>query len=124
MEDAEAPVRLGRRFPVMDRSGELWRERLDAAYQSLHDAHGQSWTLGDEGVRQQVAQAHEGACRRAFAHIENEAALARTGARGRHRVDTHGLVAAVFDQPDSRTGDLNQRMHFAVSAKVQGVDGK
>src|SRR5665811_190756 len=41
----------------------------------------------------------------------------------RDRIDTHGLVAAVFDHPDSRTGDPNLHTHVAVSAKVQGVDG-
>src|SRR5665811_1527382 len=42
----------------------------------------------------------------------------------RDRIDTHGLVAAAFDHPDSRTGDPNLHTHVAVSAKVQGVDGK
>jgi len=188
LEDAQASVRLGRRFPVMDRTGDAWRDRLDAAYQQFHDAHGRRpergperdlvrwnvaaelfrgtqhrdpaddgelkafvarvakpprqpvagvdlvftpvksvsvlWALGDEEIRGQVEQAHEAAWRRAFAYVEQHAALTRTGAAGIAQVDTHGLIAAAFDHPDSRTGDPNLHTHVAVSAKVQGRDGK
>ena len=82
------------------------------------------WALGDERVRAQVEQAHEAAWRRAFAYVEQHAALTRTGAAGIAQVDTRGLVAAAFDHPDSRTGDPNLHTHVAVSAKVQGLDGK
>jgi conjugative relaxase-like TrwC/TraI family protein len=188
IEGAEASVRLGRRFPVMDHTGEVWRERLDAAYRAFRgkngrrpergperdlirwnvandlfrETHGRTpvddaelksfvakvakparqpvagvdlvftpvksvsvlWALGDEWVRQQVLEAHEAAWRCAFAYIEREAALTRTGAAGVAQVDTRGLVAAAFDHPDSRTGDPNLHTHVAVSAKVQGLDGK
>ncbi len=187
-EDAMASVRLGRRYPVIDHSGELWRDRLDGAYRQFHEAHGRRpergperdlvrwnvatelfretqhrdpagdgelkgfvarvakpprqpvagvdlvftpvksvsvlWALGDERVRAQVEQAHEAAWRRAFAYVEQHAALTRTGAAGIAQVDTRGLVAAAFDHPDSRTGDPNLHTHVAVSAKVQGLDGK
>lgn len=187
LEQAQASVRLGRRFPVLDHTGQVWRERLDAAYGSFRDAHGRRpqrgperdlvrwnvatdlfrerhgrepvdgaelkgfvaqvarpprqpvagvdlvftpvksvsvlWALGDDRVRTQVAQAHEAAWRRAFALLEKEAALTRTGAAGVAQVDTRGLVAAAFDHPDSRTGDPNLHTHVAVSAKVQGLDG-
>ena len=82
------------------------------------------WALGDEPVRRQVELAHEAAWRRAFAYLESHAALTRTGAAGIAQVETHGLVAAAFDHPDSRTGDPNLHTHVAVSAKVQGLDGK
>jgi conjugative relaxase-like TrwC/TraI family protein len=185
---ARASVRLGRRFPVIDHSGDAWRDRLDAAYQQFHVAHGRRpergperdlvrwnvagelfretqqrdpvddgelkafvarvarpprqpvagvdlvftpvksvsvlWALGDERIRRQVEQSHEAAWRRAFAYVEQHAALTRTGAAGIAQVDTHGLVAAAFDHPDSRTGDPNLHTHVAVSAKVQGLDGR
>ncbi len=187
-EAAQASVRLGRRFPVIDHSGDAWRDRLDAAYQQFHEAHGRRpdrgperdlvrwnvateffrktqhrdpaddtelkafvarvakpprqavagvdmvftpvksvsvlWALGDERIRGQVEQAHEAAWRRAFAYVEQHAALTRTGAAGIAQVDTRGLVAAAFDHPDSRTGDPNLHTHVAVSAKVQGLDGR
>ena len=48
LEDARASVRLGRRFPVIDHSGELWRERLDGAYRQFHVAHGRRPERGPE----------------------------------------------------------------------------
>jgi len=48
LEDARASVRLGRRFPVIDHSGELWRERLDGAYQQFEEAHGRRPERGPE----------------------------------------------------------------------------
>jgi conjugative relaxase-like TrwC/TraI family protein len=184
---ALAAVRLGRRFPTIDQSHEVWRDRLNAAYAQFEAALGHGpergperdlvrwnvaqqlflqvhqgdprddselkafftqvampprqpvagvdlvftpvksvsvlWALGDDRVRHQVEQAHEAAWRRAFAYVETHGARTRTGAAGVAQIDTHGLVAAVFDHPDSRTGDPNLHTHVAVSAKVQGVDG-
>jgi conjugative relaxase-like TrwC/TraI family protein len=82
------------------------------------------WALGDDQVRREVEAAHEAAWRRAFSYVETHAARTRTGAAGVAQIDTHGLVAAAFDHPDSRTGDPNLHTHLAVSAKVQRVDGK
>ncbi|HET7475192.1 MAG TPA: MobF family relaxase [Dermatophilaceae bacterium] len=82
------------------------------------------WALGDDRVRREVEAAHEAAWRRAFSYVEEHAARTRTGAGGVAQIDTRGLVAAAFDHPDSRTGDPNLHTHVAVSAKVQGVDGK
>jgi conjugative relaxase-like TrwC/TraI family protein len=187
-EQAEASARLGRPFPVIDDTGRVWRERVQAAYQGFATEHGRRpdrgverdlirwnvatelfretcgrapaddgelkafvaraakparqpvagvdlvftpvksvsvlWALGDETVRRQVEAAHEAAWRRAFAYLEGEAALTRTGKAGVAQVDTNGLVAAAFDHPDSRTGDPNLHTHVAVSAKVQGTDGQ
>ena len=187
-EAAVAAVRLGRRFPTIDQSHQVWRDRLLAAYAEFQTAHGHSpergperdlvrwnvahqlfledhgrephddaelkaffarvakpprqpvagvdlvftpvksvsvlWALGDDRVRREVERAHEAAWRRAFSYVEIHAARTRTGAAGVAQVDTHGLVAAAFDHPDSRTGDPNLHTHVAVSAKVQGVDGK
>ncbi|MGB8385546.1 MAG: MobF family relaxase, partial [Dermatophilaceae bacterium] len=187
VEEAEASVRLGRRFPVIDQAGAVWRDRLDAAYETFQREHGRRpergperdlirwtvatelfqetqergptddaelkafiarvakpprqpvagvdlvftpvksvsvlWALGDEHIRTQVEAAHEAAWQRAFAFVEREAALTRTGKAGIAQVDTNGLVAAAFDHPDSRSGDPNLHTHVAVSAKVQGLDG-
>jgi len=187
-ETAVAAVRLGRRFPTIDQSHEVWRDRLTAAYGEFETAHGHRpergperdmvrwnvahelflethqreprddaelksfftraakpprqpvagvdlvftpvksvsvlWALGDDQVRRDVELAHEAAWRRAFSYVEVHAARTRTGAAGVAQIDTHGLVAAAFDHPDSRTGDPNLHTHVAVSAKVQGVDGK
>ena len=154
VEQAEASVRLGRRFPVIDHTGEVWRERLDAAYEAFHREHGRRpergperdlirwtvatelfretqqreptddaelkafiarvarpprqpvagvdlvftpvksvsvlWALGDEHIRAQVEAAHEAAWQRAFAFVEREAALTRTGKAGIAQVDTNG----------------------------------
>ena len=187
-ETAVAAVRLGRRFPSIDQSHEVWRDRLNAAYAEFETAHARRpergperdlvrwnvahelflekhqreprddaelkafhaqvakpprqpvagvdlvftpvksvsvlWALGGDRVRREVEAAHRAAWRRAFSYIEVHAARTRTGAAGVAQIDTHGLVAAAFDHPDSRTGDPNLHTHVAVSAKVQGVDGK
>jgi len=186
--DALRATRLGRPFPQFDRTHQVWRERLDTAYQDFQRTHGRRpergperdlvrwnvavalftethhrppgseaelkafharvakpprqpvagvdlvftpvksvsvlWALGDERTRRQVEQAHEAAWHRAFGYIEQHAALTRTGAAGIAQVDTRGLVAAAFDHPDSRSGDPNLHTHVAISAKVQGLDGK
>ena len=78
------------------------------------------WALGDDEVRGQVQAAHEAAWRRAFAFVEREAALTRTGKVGIAQVDTNGFVAAVFDHPDSRAGeDPNLHTHLAVSRRCK-----
>jgi conjugative relaxase-like TrwC/TraI family protein len=187
-EQAEVSGRLGRPFPVIEDTGRVWRDRVQAAYQAFAIEHGRRpergverdlirwnvaselfsesqgrapadggelkrfvarlakpgrqpvagvdlvftpvksvsvlWALGDDIVRRHVEAAHETAWQRAFAYVEREAALTRTGKAGVAQVDTNGLVAAAFDHPDSRTGDPNLHTHVAVSAKVQGTDGR
>src|ERR1019366_8434520 len=57
-ETALAGVRLGRRFPTIDQSHEVWRERLNAAYAEFETAHGHRPERGPERdlVRWNVAQ--------------------------------------------------------------------
>ncbi len=185
---AQVAARLGRRFPTIDQSHQVWRDRLLAAYSEFGAAHDRRpergperdlvrwnvahqlflekhqreprddaelktfftqmakpprqpvagvdlvftpvksvsvlWALGDDRVRRDVELAHEAAWRRAFSYVETHGARTRIGAGGVAQIDTHGLVAAAFDHPDSRTGDPNLHTHVAVSAKVQGVDGR
>jgi len=47
-EDAVAAVRLGRRFPSIDQSHEVWRDRLNAAYGEFETAHGHRPERGPE----------------------------------------------------------------------------
>ena len=48
VEEAQASARLGRRFPVMDHSGDVWRDRLNTAYEEFLDAHGRKPERGPE----------------------------------------------------------------------------
>jgi conjugative relaxase-like TrwC/TraI family protein len=75
-------------------------------------------------VRNAVRTAHEGAMREALDLVEEHAALTRTGTGGIAQIETNGLTAAAFEHWDSRAGDPNLHTHVAVSAKVQGTDGK
>jgi hypothetical protein len=158
---AVAAVRLGRRFPMIDSSHEVWRDRLNAAYAEFETAHGHRPERGPERdlVRWNVAEQlflqtrhrdpRDDAEVKAFltqvakpprqpvagvdlvfTPVKSASVLwalggarTRTGAAGVAQIDTYGLVAAVFDHPDSRTGDPNLHTHVAVSAKVRGVDG-
>jgi len=47
-EAAVAGVRLGRRFPSIDQSREVWRDRLNAAYGEFETAHGHRPERGPE----------------------------------------------------------------------------
>ncbi len=82
------------------------------------------WALADPDVARAVEDAHHAAVAKALAFVEDHAALTRTGSGGLAQVDTHGLVVAMFDHRDSRSGDPNLHTHAAVSTKVQGRDGK
>ncbi|MET8139902.1 MobF family relaxase [Sphaerisporangium sp. NPDC005288] len=75
-------------------------------------------------VRQAVRHAHEAARDAALEMLEQHAAFTRTGKGGLAQIETHGLIAAMFDHYDSRAGDPNLHTHVAISSKVQGVDGK
>lgn len=75
-------------------------------------------------VREAIEQAHHVARDAAVRLLEANAAFMRTGASGQAQIETHGLVAAVFDHADNRLGEPNLHSHVAVSSKVLGVDGK
>jgi TrwC relaxase len=47
-EAAVAAVRLGRRFPSIDQSHEVWRDRLNAGYAEFENAHGHRPERGPE----------------------------------------------------------------------------
>ena len=75
-------------------------------------------------VREAIEQAHYAARDAALTLLEEHAALTRTGSSGQAQIETHGLIAAVFDHADNRLGEPNLHSHVAVSSKVLGVDGK
>lgn len=75
-------------------------------------------------VREGIEQAHQAARDAALTTLEEHAAHTRTGSSGQAQIDTHGLVAAVFEHADNRLGEPNLHSHVAVSSKVLGVDGK
>ena len=47
VEEAQASARLGRRFPVMDHSGDVWRDRLNTAYEET-DQRDPADDVGDQ----------------------------------------------------------------------------
>ena len=75
-------------------------------------------------VREAIEQAHYAARDAALRLLEEHAAHTRTGSSGQAQIETHGLVAAVFDHSDNRLGEPNLHSHVAVSSKVLGVDGR
>ena len=83
------------------------------------------WALDPRSqVRAAVREAHEAARDAALRLLEDHAAYTRTGKGGVAQIETKGLIAASFDHYDSRAGDPNLHTHVAISAKVQGTDGK
>jgi hypothetical protein len=83
------------------------------------------WALDERPwVRQAIRKAHEDAMGEALDLLEDHVAFTRTGAGGIAQIRTNGLMAAAFEHWDSRAGDPNLHTHVAVSAKVQGTDGK
>ena len=75
-------------------------------------------------VREAIEQAHYAARDAALRLLEEHAAHTRTGSSGQAQIETHGLIAAVFDHADNRLGEPNLHSHVAVSSKVLGTDGK
>jgi conjugative relaxase-like TrwC/TraI family protein len=75
-------------------------------------------------VREAIEQAHYAARDAALRLLEEHAAHTRAGSSGQAQIETHGLIAAVFDHADNRLGEPNLHSHVAVSSKVLGVDGR
>jgi len=75
-------------------------------------------------VRVVIEQAHYAARDAALKLLEEHAAHTRTGSSGQAQIETHGLIAAVFDHADNRLGEPNLHSHVAISSKVLGANGK
>jgi hypothetical protein len=76
------------------------------------------WALGAPEVRAEVEAAHHDAVAATIAWVQQHAAFTRTGHGGTAQVDTTGLVCAVFDHRESRSGDPDLHTHVAVANKV------
>lgn len=81
------------------------------------------WALADPDVQALVVAAHRAAVRDALAFMEDRAVFTRIGHNSIAQVPTRGMVAALFDHWDTRTGDPNLHTHVVVANKVQGRDG-
>ncbi|TAJ35346.1 MAG: hypothetical protein EPO55_25825, partial [Reyranella sp.] len=81
------------------------------------------WALADPDIQAMVAAAHRAAVRDALAFLQDRALFTRVGRNSIAQVPTRGMVAALFDHWDTRTGDPNLHTHVVVANKVQGLDG-
>ena len=81
------------------------------------------WALADPGVQAAVTDAHRAAVRDALAFLQDRALFTRIGVNSCAQVPTQGMVAALFDHWDTRTGDPNLHTHVVIANKVQGLDG-
>ncbi|MEI8058277.1 MAG: MobF family relaxase [Actinomycetes bacterium] len=82
------------------------------------------WALADPVTQQAVLDAHHAAVRDVLSFVESRAVFTRVGARSCAQVPTRGMVAALFDHWDTRTGDPNLHTHVVIANRVQGLDGK
>ncbi len=81
------------------------------------------WALAPPEVAEKILQAHHAAVKMAIEYIENNATFTRLGRNGVRQVEVGGLVCAVFDHRDSRSGDPDLHTHVGVSGKVRTADG-
>ena len=81
------------------------------------------WALADPATQALIAEAHQAAVRDALALVEARAVFTRVGARSSMQVPTRGMVAALFEHWDTRTGDPNLHTHVVIANRVQGLDG-
>ncbi|MGE4114825.1 MAG: MobF family relaxase [Candidatus Nanopelagicales bacterium] len=82
------------------------------------------WALADPATQALVVEAHQAAVRDALALVERRALFTRVGARSSMQVPTRGMVAALFEHWDTRTGDPNLHTHVVIANRVQGLDGQ
>lgn len=79
------------------------------------------WGLGDQGVREQVYEAHQAAVRDVLAVFERDVARTRIGVNGVAQVETRGVIGAAFDHWDSRSGDPQLHTHVLLLNRVQAA---
>lgn len=82
------------------------------------------WALADPATQALISEAHQAAVRDALALVEQRALFTRVGARSSMQVPTRGMVAALFEHWDTRTGDPNLHTHVVIANRVQGLDGQ
>jgi len=79
------------------------------------------WALADPVTQQAVLDAHHAAVRDVLSFVESRAVFTRVGARSCAQVPTRGMVAALFDHWDTRTGDPNLHTHVVIANGLAGV---
>ncbi|WP_053203973.1 MobF family relaxase [Jiangella muralis] len=79
------------------------------------------WGLGDQGVREQVYEAHQAAIRDVLSVLERDVVRTRIGANGVAQVETRGVIGAAFDHWDSRSGDPQLHTHVLLLNRVQAT---
>lgn len=83
------------------------------------------WGVSNDEVRAELEAAEAAAFAKVWTRIESEAAWTRVGPQGAAQVEApNGLIAAAFVHRSSRAGDPDWHRHVAISAKVQGPDGR
>lgn len=81
------------------------------------------WALGDPRTQAVVMEAHRDAVHAALTFVQDRALFTRVGVNSCAQVETRGLIAALFEHWDTRTGDPNLHTHAVLANKVQGLDG-
>ncbi|MGH9006163.1 MAG: MobF family relaxase [Acidimicrobiales bacterium] len=81
------------------------------------------WAVADPAAQAAIVEAHHAAVADVIALMERDVAATRVGDAGVAQVATRGLIATAYDHYDSRAADPQLHTH-AVTAKVQGEDGK
>ncbi|MEV0712747.1 MobF family relaxase [Nocardia aurea] len=81
------------------------------------------WALAPREVAEKIEAAHRAAVVDALRFLEKRAVFTRVGTNGVAQVDVEGLIAAMFDHRDSRSGDPDLHTHVLVSNKVRRPGG-
>ena len=120
---AESAARLGRRLPKY-RPGQ-GREAVSGYDLVFSPVKSVSllWALGDAHTRAEVEAAHHDAVGSTLDWLEQNAAFTRAGRSPVVRVETTGLICAMFDHHDSRAGDPDLHTHVFVANKVRARPG-
>lgn len=82
------------------------------------------FAIGDDGVRQEVLDAHDAAVAAVFGWIEDHAHCRYRVDGEIWTVDADGLVAAAFRQHTSRAHDPQIHTHLAIVNRVMAPDGR
>lgn len=80
------------------------------------------WGLADDQLRRAIYECHRDAVRETLRWAEDHFALARRGKDGIRQIDADGLIVAMFEHYDNRTGDPNPHTHCVISTKVSAHD--
>ncbi len=82
------------------------------------------WALAPAPVADAILDAHRAAVHDAIAYLESHATFTRLGRNGIRQVDVDGMIIALFEHRESRSGDPDLHTHAVTSAKVRTPDGR